>query len=207
MKLWQTIGLAAVALEWFAGCAQAPRRACCRAEASPPVAAPATPSDRSLYQLASQWTTDEGNKVQLSAIGGRPQVVAMFFASCQFTCPIIINDMKRIAASLPDNLRTNVGFTLVTFDSERDTPKVLHALRQERGLTEGNWTLLRGEPDDVRELAALLGVNYRKDAGGQFTHSNIITVLNAGGEIVLQQTGFNLPQDNIITKLEGLSAR
>ena len=49
-----------------------------------------------------------------------------------------------------------------------------------------NWTLLRGAPNDVLELAALLGVKFKKDLGGQFAHSNIITVLDANGEVVLQ---------------------
>jgi cytochrome oxidase Cu insertion factor (SCO1/SenC/PrrC family) len=48
------------------------------------------------------------------------------------------------------------------------------------------WTLLRGGADDVRELAALLGVNYAEDARGQFAHSNLITLLNADGEIAFQ---------------------
>ena len=35
----------------------------------------------------------------------------------------------------------------------------------------------------------LLGVKYKQDANGNFSHSNLITVLNAGGEIVHQRTG------------------
>ena len=46
-------------------------------------------------------------------------------------------------------------------------------------------------PDDVLELAALLGVKYKRDARGQFAHSNVITVLDANGEIVSQQIGLN----------------
>jgi protein SCO1/2 len=70
-----------------------------------------------------------------------------------------VSDLQRIEAALPENLRTNVGFTLISFDSTRDTPATLQAYRAKRELSTQNWTLLRGEPDDVRELAALLGVN------------------------------------------------
>ncbi len=210
MNLRLAIGFLSVASGLIIGCAQAPRKDCCRVDSKPTNDASralAAPTDKSLYQVSSYWTTDTGKQIPLSAIGGKPQVVVFFFSTCQFTCPIIINDLKRIAAGLPENLGSNVGFTLISFDSERDTPKVLHAVRQERGLAGDNWTLLRGEPDDVRELATLLHVNYRQDASGQFAHSNVITVLNAGGEIVMQQTGFNLPPDSIITKLEALSTR
>jgi protein SCO1 len=158
-------------------------------------------TDKSIYQTESTWTTDDAKQLKLGALRGRPQVVAMFFTSCQFTCPIIVGNLKRIEAALPENLRTNVGFTLVSFDSERDTPAVLKKFRTQRELSETHWTLLRGEPDDVRELAALLGVNYRKDAAGQFAHSNLITVLNAEGEIVYQQAGLNTPPDELAKKL------
>ena len=35
----------------------------------------------------------------------------------------------------------------------------------------------------------LLGVKYRQDGRGQFSHSNLITVLNAQGEIAYQRAG------------------
>ncbi len=114
--------------------------------------------------------------------------------------------MQRIEAALPENLRTNTGFLLISFDSERDTPAALKVYRAKRELSNQNWTLLRGEPDDVRELAALLGVIYKRDANGDFAHSNVITLLNAEGEIVFQQPGLNLPADEIISKLKTLSS-
>ena len=117
-----------------------------------------------------------------------------------------VADLQRIEAALPPSLQTNVGFTLISFDSTRDTPTVLKTYRAQHQLSNENWTLLRGEPDDVQELAALLGVIYRKDAKGDFAHSNLITVLNAEGEIVFQQPGLNLPPDEIISKLKTLSS-
>ena len=174
---------------------------CCR-----PLAAATNYTDKSLFQLESAWTSDANRKGKLGVLRGKPQVVAMFFASCQFTCPLTVSDMQRIEAALPENLRTNTGFLLVSFDSVRDTPAALKAYRAKRELSNQNWTLLRGEPDDVRELAALLGVIYKQDANGDFAHSNVITLLNAEGEIVFQQPGLNLPTDEIISKLKTLSS-
>lgn len=147
-------------------------------------------SDRSLYQIDSSWTNDAGASIKLAELGGRPQVVTMFFAQCEYACPLLIHDMEKIEAALPENVRTNVGFVLVTFDTERDTPAALAAYRKNHKLNV-NWTLLRGGPDDVLELAALLGVKFKKDFRGQFAHSNVITMLDPNGEIALQQTGLN----------------
>lgn len=172
---------------------------CCSKE----LAAGTPLSDRSVYQLDSSWTNDAGAAMKLASLRGRPQVVAMFFASCQFTCPILVNDMKRIEAALPESMRTNVGFVLLSFDAARDTPAALTQYRKTHGLA-ANWTLLHGAPDDVLELAALLGVKFKKDARGDFAHSNLITILDAKGESVFQQSGLNRDPAPTISAVEKL---
>ena len=163
-------------------------------------------SEGSIYQLESEWISDADRKIRLGVLHGRPQVVAMFFASCEFACPIIVNDMKRLEAALPEKVRANTDFLLVSFDPERDSPAALRAFRTRMRLPTERWTLLRGEADDVRELAALLGVNYRKDARGQYAHSNLITVLNPNGEVVAQQSGLNQSPDELARKITQLLA-
>jgi protein SCO1/2 len=174
------------------------RPACC---AAAPKAA-GTFTDKSLYQLDSTWTDDSGQGVKLSSLNGRPQIVCMFFANCQYACPLLVQHMKQIEAALPENVRTNVGFVLVSFDPERDTPAVLHNYRLQHELAADRWTLLHGSADDVLELAALLGVKFKKDAQGQFMHSNILTLLNPKGEIAFQETGLSLSPDRFVEKLK-----
>lgn len=177
--------------------ADAPRHSCCAKSEN--VASPL--SDQSLYQLDPTWTNDGGRPIHLSSLKGRPQIVTMFFAHCQYACPLLVYKMKQLETALPENLRTNVGFTLVSFDSERDTPDALQTYRTQHQL--GNtWTLLHGNPDDVLELAALLGVKFKADAQGQFSHSNVITLLNAEGEIAYQETGLNLQIDELVRQIE-----
>jgi len=162
--------------------------------------------DKSIYQVGSSWTTDAGSRIKLSALAGKPRVVAMFFASCQFTCPVTVNDMKRIEAALPPAPRAKVGFTLVSFDSRRDQPDALRKYRDRHQLAPADWTLLRGEPDDVLELAALLGVNFKQDARGDFAHSNLIIVLNARGEVVHRLVGLNQDVSETVRLLTNLAA-
>ena len=172
----------------------------CCAKAEPA----ATFSDKSLYQTESIWTTDANRRIKLAELKGRPQVVVMFFASCQYACPILVHDLTRIEAALKPELRGKVGFTLVTFDTRRDTPEALATFRETRNLAPANWTLLHGAPDDVLELAALLGVKYKEEATGQFAHSNIITVLNGEGEIVQQLVGLGQDIQPVVQQLEKL---
>jgi len=175
-------------------------RACCRQDVAPGV-----PTDKSIYQVESTWTTDTGKEIKLGALSGRPQVLVMFFANCTYACPILVSDMQRIEADLPPDVRARIGFTLVSFDSRRDTAAGLAEYRRHRQLTGENWTLLHGEADDVLELAALLGVRYKEDAFGQYMHSNVITLLNAKGEIVFQQTGLNTDPQEMVRCIEQLA--
>jgi protein SCO1/2 len=161
---------------------------CCRTEL-----ALGQPTVQSLYLLDSTWTSDVGRAIKLGVLRGRPQIVAMFFTHCEYACPILVGELKALESKLSAELLGKVDFLLVSIDSTRDTSAELASFRKKRQLTSQRWTLLRGQADDVRELAALLGVNYAEDTRGQFAHTNLITVLNAEGEIAFQHVG--LKQD------------
>jgi protein SCO1/2 len=176
--------------------------ACCSTNSAATAAQPFT--DQSIYQVASTWTSDYGKSIQLAQLRGRIQIVTLFFTSCNYACPILVNDLKKIEAGLAESGLTNASFVLVTMDLERDTIERLHDFRKTRSLDD-NWLLLRGESDDLLELAVLLGVKYKKETNGQFAHSNIITLLNEHGEIVHQQLGLNTdpaPFINAVKKLQ-----
>ena len=169
----------------------APAKPACCVEDKPAVASLPNPlSTKSLYQLDAKWTSDAGRPFALTSLRGRPVVITMFFAQCEYACPVIVNDIKRLQAAMPAEARKQTQIVLVTFDTARDTPEALRAFRARMSLDD-QWTLLRGEPDAVQELAMLLGVKFKQDARGQFAHSNLLTLLNAEGEIVHQHAGLN----------------
>lgn len=156
--------------------------ACCAAMEN------ATFSKSSIYQSDGTFTDDAGKPVALGSLRGRPVVLDMFFASCGYACPLTVSDMLAIQARLPAERRSQAVFVLVSFDTARDTTEVLAKYRAQHGL-DGQWIVLRGDDDAVRELAALLGVKYKQEADGMFSHSNVITLLNREGEIVHQRQG------------------
>jgi len=94
-----------------------------------------------------------------------------------------------------------------TLPTARDTPGALADYRHTRHLPAERWTLLRGRPDDVLELAALLGIKYKEDARGQFAHSNVITILNSQGEIVQQRIGLNQDIQETVRLIQQLAAK
>ncbi len=189
----------------FASGSSQERHSCCAPEDKTVVLPSSSLTEKSLYQLDSNWTNDFGATVKLAALRGRPQVVTMFYANCVYACPLLVYRMQQIEAALPANLRDKVGFTLVSFDTARDTPAVLHDYRSRHSMDSKRWTLLRGGPDAVLELAALLNVRFKQDAQGQFQHSNVITLLNADGEIVFQQVGLNSDCAKMISQASDLA--
>ena len=158
-------------------------------------------SARSIYQLESMWTTATEQQLRLGHLQGKVQVLAMVYTTCESACPIIVGLMQLIEGALPPELRRHVGFVLVTFDPARDTPGVLSAYSARMHLDAMSWWLLTGHPDDVLELATLLGIKYRRDPNGGFSHSNVITVLNKAGEIVHRHEGL---QQDLASTLEAI---
>jgi protein SCO1/2 len=57
---------------------------------------------------------------------------------------------------------------------------------------------LTSDKGAVRQLAAALGIRYKQDSNGDFSHSNVVTVLNPTGEILYQQVGLRAdPKESI----------
>ena len=164
-----------------------------------------TISDESVYNLNSIWTTQDGNKIELPDLMGKIQVITMIYTSCQFACPRIVADVNRIKSEVEKKgLGDKVHFVLVSIDPEVDTPDKLHAFAKEYHMDPNEWMLLNGKDGDVLELAALLGVKYKKTTETDYAHSNIITVLDQQGEIVHQQVGLATDPAQTIEEIESL---
>jgi protein SCO1 len=127
--------------------------------------------------------------VTLAEVGGRAQVVAMVYTHCTHTCPRIVGELKRLEAAVPAAARSELRFVLVSLDPERDTPARLAEYAASARLDAERWTLLTGGEEEVRELAALLGLRYRSEGNAEFSHSNSYLVLDGEGRIVHRQAG------------------
>lgn len=163
-------------------------------------------SERSIYLLDSVWTDDAGNRVMLSDLRGRYQVLAFIFTSCGGTCPMLVKTMQRHVRSLPADIRERTKLLLVTIDPEHDSPQVLHEYRQQMGLAVDRWRLLQGSAASVRELAAAVGFSYDRRDDGMFAHANFVTLLDPGGEVVLQHPGTSSSWDAIAQKIAALES-
>jgi protein SCO1/2 len=137
--------------------------------------------------LTDTFQTQDSKSVTLSAFAGKPTVIGMIFTHCTYACPRLTTDIKNVENKLRDE-DGKVNYLLVSFDAKRDIPDTLKKYAKDAGLDE-NWTLLHGDEEVVRTLSVLLNVQFAKDAEGNFSHSNIISVLDKNGVLNFQKEG------------------
>ncbi len=158
-------------------------------------------SELSIYNLPSQWTNQNGENLEIKDMKGKVLVMVMIYTSCKAACPRLVADMRNIEQRLPENIKEHVKLVLVSIDPEVDTPKRLKAFAIDNKMDSNQWVFLRSTEENTREFAAVLAVNYKKIAPLEFSHSNIISVFNADGELAYQQEGLGVNSDPTIAKI------
>jgi protein SCO1/2 len=149
----------------------------------------------SLYELPLQLTDQDGRVHDLAVFRGHPVVISMFYSSCPYACPTLISEIQRLERLLSPSERESTRVLLVSFDPERDTPQRLKILSRERHADEARWLFAQASPEDVRQLAAVLGLKYKRLADGGFNHSSVITVLDRQGAIRARSDGLSRALD------------
>ena len=141
------------------------------------------PAD-SVYQLNDKFTDQNAKDFKLASRSGQVQLVAMFYSSCQYACPLIIDSAKGVEHARTPAMQGKLALLLISFDPKRDTSEVLAALAAKRKLDLSHWTLAHTQASSVRKVAALLGVRYRELANGEFNHSSQLILLDAQGRVL-----------------------
>ena len=112
----------------------------------------------SIYQLPAAFVDQDGKTFKLADLRGRPVIVSMFYNSCQFVCPMLIDTLRATQEGLSAEERAQVSLLLVTFDPARDDVGVLKSVATRRKLDREHWTLARTDPATVRKLASTNGI-------------------------------------------------
>lgn len=162
-------------------------------------------SDESIFNLTSKWNTEEGETILLEDLKGKTLVMVMIYTTCKAACPRLVADMRNIESLVPKENLNDLRFVLVSIDPETDTPKRLKAFAIENYMDAEQWTFLQGTESSVREFANVLAVKYKQISPMDFSHSNIISVFNSGGELMHQQEGLGVDNRETIKTLIDLT--
>lgn len=158
----------------------------------------------SIYNINSNWINQDGTKISFHDLSGKPIVLAMIYTSCTSACPVIISDIKKIEQAIQSKNKDLIRFVLISFDSTTDKAKQLMEFGKKHKLDLKHWTLLTGNKDGVRELATVLGIQYKQETDGSYLHSSVITLIDPLGIIRHQQNGLNQdpkPMVDVLNKI------
>lgn len=174
-------------------------------EAPGPMPAAEPVRDTSIYQLPVALTDASGAAAALGAWKGHPVLISMVYTSCTAACPLIVSDMKGVDAALSPAAREQMRYLLVSLDPARDTTEALATLARTHQLDD-RWRVTRTDADGVRQIAAVLGLRYRKLADGNFNHSAVLTLLDPDGVIDTRIDGLGLPNTELVAHAEAMAA-
>lgn len=138
----------------------------------------------SVYQLPVHLIDQHGKAFDWSSRRGKVQLVSMFYTSCQYICPLIVDSGKAIDKQLTPAEQQRLGILLISMDPKRDTPAALMSVASKRKLDPARWTLASPRPGDVREVAGVLGIRYRALDDGEFNHTSALVLLDGEGRIL-----------------------
>ena len=165
-------------------------------------ATPTLPAD-SVLRLGEAYTDQDGKDFALASRRGRPQLVSMFYTSCPYICPLIIDSGQGVDAKLTPAERAKLRILLVSIDPRRrHAGRPAGDGRASASSIPRRWTLARTDEDGVRKIAAVLGVRYRALADGEFNHTSVIVLLDADGRILARTTRMGaVPEPEFLAKV------
>ncbi len=117
---------------------------------------------------------------------GKIWVVDFFFTSCPTICPVMTANMVAVQDAFPDN---SIGIASFSIDPETDTPEVLQAYAQKKGVRSPHWHLLTGAEDLIYDIANKGFNSYAKagDTPENFEHSGRFALVDTQGNIVCRK--------------------
>ena len=135
----------------------------------------------SVYHLQLGVEDQNGDLIQLDRYKGQPVLVTMFYASCPHVCPMLISTIKILESELTEEERDQLRVMTISIDPERDTAEKLLQTMTDHSIDAHRWSMVRPDHGDLRMIAGVFGIKYKKLPGGEFNHTTRIILLDRDG--------------------------
>ncbi len=157
-------------------------------------------SGASIFDLDVSLVDQDGETTTLADLDGDVMLAAMVYTSCTSVCLRVTEEMKIIESQLSAD--RGVRFVLFSLDPGRDTPAAMRTFAASHGLDTRRWRLLAAAEDGVRDLAAVLGVRYQEEVGGEIAHSAMIFVIDGHGVVRHRQVGIGQDATSLVAAVK-----
>lgn len=142
---------------------------------------------------------------------GKVLLVGYVYTHCPDICPMITYNMRDVQRELEDS--EGLMLVSVSFDPERDTPKVLSQYAKNFKLNEQNWKLLTGDIDEVGSLLETLEITtvktptrFAEDNTPIYfiDHTDRVSLIDKEGQVRQSYFGSELNSEEVIRDIQTL---
>ncbi|MCS7460267.1 SCO family protein [Paenibacillus doosanensis] len=130
-------------------------------------------------------TNLDGKQVGLSDLAGKTKLVYFFYSTCPDVCLPTTYTLSKVQDTLVSKgvFGDKTAIVSITFDPTRDTPEQLKDFSGHYHADPKGWYFLRGDEATAFDIANKFGVMVVKDQQGNFTHNNVILLVDKKGDL------------------------
>lgn len=159
---------------------------------------------REIGETAPAFTlyNQDGRAVAFDHFRGKRIVLNFIFTRCPVAtmCPASTAKMMNLQAAAKKAGVTDLELVSISFDSAYDTPPVLKAYAQARGIDTTNFTFLTGPEKAIRDLLAQFGV-IAEPGESIFKHTLSTLLIGRDGKILHRVDGSTWSPDEFLNRL------
>jgi len=155
------------------------------------------------------YTNQNGKKVSLDSLKGKPWLAMFIFTNCTSICPPMTMNMTDIQKKFEQKGLKDYKIVGFSVDPANDTPEKLKKYLAQYPVPDNSkWDLLTGySQDDIAAFALKSFKTFVKDDPNtnQVIHSSVFNLVNQDGVVVKNYSGYKeVPFDTIAVDMETL---
>ncbi len=144
-------------------------------------------------------TDHRGQIIRLSELRGKVVLVSAVYASCGHTCPLILQQAKRVFARLTETEKQQLKVLIISLDPENDSPEMLRMLATNQQLDAPYIHFLTGDSEPVNRALDNYNISRQKDPEtGVISHANLFILVDKTGRVAYRFT-LGKQQENWLT--------
>ena len=156
----------------------------------------------------------DGREIHLDQFHGKSLLLTFIYTRCPLPnfCPLVAHNFEVIDKQLATNpsLYAKTHLLCVSFDTEHDTPAVLHTYgaRYVGGAKSAfkHWDFAVPSKPELQEMAKYFDVGITQDGKGNITHTLSTTLIGPQGKVSQFYPGNEWTPAQVVTDVEHLAA-
>jgi protein SCO1 len=158
------------------------------------------------FQADLSLVDQNGRKVALSSLKGKPTLVDFIYTSCPGECLTLTQRMKIIAARLGPELGTKAQIVSITVDPEHDGPEQLLNYADRQGANLNGWLFLTGTSKQIDDVMARFDLIRKREADGTVDHVLEMFLVAPNGRVLLQYMGDKIDPARAVADVDAAAA-